>query len=95
MLQEFHARTEVEGLKDLATTLIQSERYGTPLTQSMKNIAQAERLQRAARIAAQAERLPVLMTLPMLLLVVPGTMFLIAGPAFLTAIKALGSLGGG
>ena len=95
VLQEFHARTEVEGLKDLATTLIQSERYGTPLTQSMKNIAQAERVQRAARIAAQAERLPVLMTLPMLLFVVPGTMLLIAGPAFLTAIEALSTLGGG
>ena len=95
VLQELHARTEVEGLKDLAMTLIQSERYGTPLTQSMKNIAQAERLQRAARIAARAERVPVLMTLPMLLFVVPGTMLLIAGPAFLTAIKALGSLGGG
>ena len=95
VLQEFHARTEVEGLKDLATTLIQSERYGTPLTQSMKNIAQSERVQRAARIAAQAERVPVLMTLPMLLFVVPGTMLLIAGPAFLTAIKALDTLGGG
>ena len=93
VLQEFHGRTEVEGLKDLAMTLIQSERYGTPLTQSMKNIAAAERVQRAARVAAQAERLPVLMTLPMLLFVVPGTMILIAGPAFLTAIKALGSLG--
>lgn len=95
VLQEFHGRTEVEGLKDLATTLIQSERYGTPLTQSMRNIAQAERVQRAARIAARAERLPVLMTLPMLLFVVPGTMLLVAGPAFLTAIKALRSLGGG
>ena len=95
VLEEFHARTEVEGLKDLATTLIQSERYGTPLTQSMKNIAQAERVQRAARIAAQMERLPVLMTLPMLLLVMPGTMLLIAGPAFLSALRSLGSLGGG
>ena len=94
VLQEFHRRTEVEGLRDLAMTLIQSERYGTPLTQSIKNIAANERTQRAARIEAQAERLPVLMTLPMLLFVVPGTMALVAGPAFLTAIKALGSLGG-
>ena len=95
VLQEFHDRTEVEGLKSLAMTLIQSERYGTSLTQSMKNIAADERLQRATRIATQAERLPVLMTLPMLMFVVPGTMLLVAGPAFLTAIKALGSLGGG
>ena len=94
VLQEFHRRTEVEGLRDLAMTLIQSERYGTPLTQSMKNIAASERTQRALRIAARAERLPVLLTMPMLLFVVPGTMALVAGPAFLTAIRALRALGG-
>ena len=94
VLQEFHQRTDIDGMRDLAMTLIQSERYGTPLTQSMKNIAASERVQRATRIEAQAERLPVLMTMPMLLFVVPGTMALVAGPAFLTAIKALGSLGG-
>ena len=94
VLGAFHARTEVEGLKDLAMTLMQSERFGTPLGQSMKNIAANERTQRAARIEAAAQRLPVLMTLPMLLFVVPGTMCLVAGPAFLTAIAALGALGG-
>ena len=94
VLLAFHARTEVEGLRDLAMTLIQSERYGTPLTQSMKNIAAGERTARAARIETQAQRLPVLMTLPMLLFVVPGTMCLIAGPPFLTALGALGALGG-
>ena len=93
VLEEFHRRTDVEGLRDLAMTLIQAERYGTPLTQSMRNIAANERTQRAARIEAQAERLPVLMTLPMLLFVVPGTMALVAGPAFLNAIAALGALG--
>ena len=95
VLEAFQRRTAVEGLRDLAMTLIQAERYGTPLTQSMKNIAAQERTQRAARTEAQAERLPVLMTLPMLLFVVPGTICLIAGPAFLTVIDALGALGGG
>ena len=94
-LTAFHERTQVEGLRDLAMTLMQSERFGTPLTQSMKNIATQERTKRAARIEAAAQRLPVLMSLPMLLFVVPGTMCLVAGPAFLTAIQALGSLGGG
>ncbi|MDE2639337.1 MAG: type II secretion system F family protein [Chloroflexota bacterium] len=95
VLEAFQSRSRVEGLRDLAMTLIQSERFGTPLTQSMKNIAANERTQRAARIEAAAQRLPVLMTLPMLLFVVPGTMCLVAGPAFLTAMQALGSLGGG
>ena len=87
MLEAFQRRTEVEGLRDLAMTLIQAERFGTPLAQSMKNIAAQERTQRSARIEAQAERLPVLMTLPMILFVVPGTMCLVAGPAFLGAIR--------
>ena len=94
VLEAFQRRTDVEGLRDLAMTLIQAERFGTSLTQSMKNIAAQERTQRAARIEAQAERLPVLMTLPMMLFVVPGMMCLVAGPAFLTAIQALGALGG-
>ena len=91
----FAERTPVEGIKSLAFVLMQSDRYGTPLTESLTNIAGNERAQRAARVAEQAERLPVLMTLPMLLFVVPGTMLLVAGPAFLSALKALGNLGGG
>ena len=94
VLKAYHERSDVEGLRDLAMTLIQGDRYGTPLTQSMKNIAAGERVQRAARISAWAAKLPVLMSLPMLLLVVPGTMLLIAGPAFLSAMDALGALGG-
>ena len=91
----FAERTPVEGIRSLAFVLLQSDRYGTPLTESLSNIASNERALRAARITEQAERLPVLMTLPMLLFVVPGTMLLVAGPAFLSALKALGNLGGG
>ena len=94
VLQNYLERSQVEGLRDLAMTLIQSERFGTPLSQATKTIATRQRTDRAARIEAQAQRLPVLMTLPMLLFVVPGTMCLVAGPAFLTAIQTLGGLGG-
>ena len=94
VLEEYHQRTEIEGLRDFAMALIQSDRYGTPLSQSMKSIAADARLQKAARIATQAERLPVLMTLPMLVFVVPGTMLLVAGPGFLTAMSALRTFAG-
>lgn len=93
-LQDYYRRSPIDGLRDLVMTLIQGERYGTPLSQSLKNIAASERLQRSTRIAAQAERLPVLMTIPTLLFVMPGTMFLVAGPAFLVAVESLSSLGG-
>ncbi len=94
VLEEYYERTDVDGLGDFAMALIQSDRYGTPLSQSMKSIASDARLQKAARVAAQAERLPVLMTLPMLVFVVPGTMLLVAGPAFLTAMSALQGISG-
>ena len=93
VLTEYWRRTEIDGLRDFAMALIQADRYGTPLSQSMKSIAADQRLQKASRIQAQAERLPVLMTLPMLLFVVPGTMLLVAGPGVMSALSSLGSLG--
>ena len=94
-LHGLYERTGVDGLRDFAMAITQGERYGTPLTQSLQNIAQSERIQRRSRIEAQAARLPVIISLPMLLLVVPGTIMLVAGPAFLQAMSALGGMGGG
>lgn len=93
VLQDYYQACEMDGLRDLSMAVIQGDRYGTPVAQATKNIAEAERVQRAARITAQAARLPALMTLPMLLFVVPGTMVLVAGPAFLNALTALSGLG--
>ena len=93
VLTDYYRRTEIDGLRDFAMSLIQADRYGTPLSQSMKAIAADQRLQKNSRIATQAERLPVLMTLPMLLFVVPGTMLLVAGPSVMSAMSSLGNLG--
>ena len=95
VLQAFYQCIEIDGLRDMAMTLIQSDRFGTPLAVAMKNILANERVQRAAKVAARIDRLPVLMTLPMLLFVVPGTLMLVAGPAFLTAMEAMRGIGGG
>ncbi len=93
VLHDLHVRTGVEGLRDLSSTITQGERYGTPLAQSIRNIAHSERQQRAARIEVQVARLPVLMSMPMLLLVTPGTLLLVAGPAFVSTMELLGNMG--
>ncbi len=93
VLQDLCDRAGAEGLQDFAMTVIQGERYGTPMGQSIQNIARNERLQRAARIEAAAGRLPVIMSLPMLLLVIPGIILLMAGPAFLVAMQAMSGFG--
>ena len=92
-LQGLYARTGADALRDFAMTVVQGERYGTPMGQSIQNIARNERLQRASRIEAQAGRLPVIMSLPMLLLVVPGIILLMGGPAFMMAIQAIQGMG--
>ena len=94
VLQAMYERSDAEGLKDMALSLMQSDRYGTPLGKSMRNIARNQRVQRQTQVEAAAARLPVLISIPMLTMIVPGTMLLIAGPAFLGALKALGSFGG-
>lgn len=92
-LQGLYERTGAEGLRDFAMTVVQGERYGTPMGQSLQNIARNERVERATRIEAQAGRLPVIMSLPMLLLVVPGILLLMGGPAFMMAIEAIQAIG--
>ena len=94
VLHDLYVRTGVEGLRDLSSTIAQGERYGTPLAQSMKNIAHSERQEREARMEVQIARLPVLMSLPMLMLVTPGTILLVAGPAFISTMDALRNMGG-
>ena len=92
VLEEYGRLAAVDALRDIAMALMQSDRYGTPLSRTLKQIAANERLARATQLTARAERLPVLMTLPMLLLILPGTMLLVAGPAFLNTINALRAL---
>ena len=94
-MAQFAERTPVDGIRTLVFSLQQSERYGTPLNDALATIARTERAQQAARVARAAQRLPVLMTLPMLLLVVPGMMLLVAGPSIYAALDALKNLGGG
>lgn len=94
VLHDLYVRTGVEGLRDLSSTIAQGERYGTPLAQSMKNIAASERQQREARMEVQIGRLPVLMSLPVMLLVTPGCLLLVAGPAFVSTMDLLRNLGG-
>lgn len=94
VLHDLYIRTGVEGLRDLSATIAQGERYGTPLAQSMKNIALNERQEREARMEVQIGRLPVLMSLPIMLMVTPGTLMLVAGPAFISTMDLLRNMGG-
>ncbi|MBR1122933.1 type II secretion system F family protein [Bradyrhizobium lablabi] len=78
------ARTGLEGVKSVCLALMQSERYGTPLGQSLRVMAQENRDMRMNEAEKKAAALPPKLTVPMILFFLPVLFVVILGP---TGIK--------
>ena len=79
-------RTGLEGVKSVCLALQQSERYGTPLGQSLRVMAQENRDMRMNEAEKKAAALPPKLTVPMILFFLPVLFIVILGPA---AIKVM------
>ena len=81
-------RVNLEAMKGVTTTMIQTERYGTPLASALRILAadfRSERMMRAEEVAA---RLPAIMTLPLVMFILPVLFIVIMGPAACTIADA-------
>jgi tight adherence protein C len=74
-------RTGLASVKSLTTALIQSERYGTPLSVALRVIAQENREARMSAAEKKAAALPAKLTVPMILFFLPVLFMVIIGPA--------------
>lgn len=74
-------RTGLPGVKAVITALIQSERYGTPLGQAMRVMAQENRDMRMAAAEKMAAALPPKLTVPMITFFLPVLFIVILGPS--------------
>jgi tight adherence protein C len=74
------ARTGLEGVKSVCLALQQSERYGTPLSQSLRVMAQENRDMRMNEAEKKAAALPPKLTVPMILFFLPVLFVVILGP---------------
>jgi tight adherence protein C len=77
-------RTGLEGVKSVCLALQQSERYGTPLGQSLRVMAQENRDMRMTEAEKKAASLPPKLTVPMIVFFLPVLFVVILGP---TGIK--------
>jgi tight adherence protein C len=77
------ARTGLEGVRSVATALIQAERYGTPLGQTLRVLSQEFRDQRMNTAEKKAAALPPKLTVPMILFFLPVLFVVILGPAYI------------
>lgn len=80
-------RTGLEGVKAVVTSLVQAEKYGTSLGQSLRVLAQENRDMRMAEAEKKAASLPPKLTVPMILFFLPVLFVVILAPA---AINYLG-----
>ncbi len=80
-------RTGIDGVKAVCTALIQAERYGTPLAQALRVLAQEIRDQRMSEAEKKAAALPPKLTVPMILFFLPVLFVVIMGPAAIRVME--------
>jgi tight adherence protein C len=91
-LQNLNNRTNLPGIRGVVNALIQSDKYGTPLAQSLRVLSHEFREERMLKAEEKAARLPALLTVPMILFILPPLFIVLIGPAILRVGDALGKM---
>ena len=79
--ENFAYRVNLDAVKGVVTTMIQTERYGTPLASALRVLSAEFRNERMMRAEEKAARLPAIMTIPLILFILPVLFIVILGPA--------------
>jgi tight adherence protein C len=80
-LENLGTRTQLDGVKNVVQALIQADRYGTPVAQALRVLAQEGRDERMNEAEKKAAALPPKLTVPMILFFLPVLIAVILGPA--------------
>jgi tight adherence protein C len=80
-------RTNLEGVKSVCMALQQAERYGTPLANALRVMAQENRDMRMSEAEKKAAALPPKLTVPMILFFLPVLFIVILGPAAIRVME--------
>ncbi|OQW44778.1 MAG: pilus assembly protein TadC [Proteobacteria bacterium SG_bin5] len=75
------ARVNLDAVKGVVTTMVQTEKYGTPLASALRVLSAEFRNERMMRAEEKAARLPAIMTVPLILFILPTLFVVILGPA--------------
>jgi tight adherence protein C len=79
-------RVGMASVRGLVNTLVQTERYGTPLAQALRVLAAEFRDTRLMKAEEKAARLPATLTVPMITFVLPPLFIILIGPAIIQAL---------
>jgi tight adherence protein C len=82
-------RIDLDSIRGVVTTMIQTEKYGTPLASALRVLSAEFRNERMMRAEEKAARLPAIMTIPLILFILPVLFIVILGPAACSINDAL------
>jgi tight adherence protein C len=82
-LNNMSVRCNLPAVRGMVNTMMQAERYGTPLAHSLRVLSQESRDDRMMRAEEKAARLPALLTVPMIIFILPPLFIVLLGPAIL------------
>lgn len=91
-LANLDKRTGLPGIRAVVNTLMQTEKYGTPLAQSLRVLSAEFRNERMMRAEEKAAKLPATLTVPLVAFILPTLFVVLLGPAVLRAIDGLSSI---
>ncbi|MDD5586819.1 MAG: type II secretion system F family protein [Alphaproteobacteria bacterium] len=82
-------RVPLPSVLALANTLIQTEKYGTPLAQALRVLSAEMREERMMKAEEKAARLPAVLTVPMILFILPPLFVVLIGPAIIKVMETM------
>jgi tight adherence protein C len=91
-LQGLAARTGVDELRTLVSSMIQTERLGTSIARVLRVNAESLRTRRRQRAEKRAAEAALKMIFPLALFLLPALLAVIVGPAAITVVQQLGEL---
>ncbi|MFQ5346580.1 MAG: type II secretion system F family protein [Rhodothalassiaceae bacterium] len=74
-------RVPLPAVRGVVTTLVQTERYGTPLATALRVLSAEYRNERMMKAEEKAARLPATMTVPLIMFILPTLFVVLLGPA--------------
>lgn len=80
-LMNLSERVDLPTLRGVVTTLIQAEKYGTPLAGSLRVLSSEFRNERMMAAETKAAKLPATLTIPLILFILPTLFVVLLGPA--------------
>jgi tight adherence protein C len=86
-LENLAERSDSPAVAALVNALRQTEKYGTPLANSLRILSQEFRQTRSSKAEEKGARMPALMTVPLMLFILPTLITVLVAPAILQVIS--------